>query len=186
MKHALHARGDGGRENVWLPGAVYAVQAVARAGIYELHRAGAIFSPQWWLSMNASDTDAAGHPPHVMSDHVLLASTSVGGLACEAALVYLSLAQRRRPLSPLLLKACAVVATSLALLVSAEVYYTARYFHPPGEILFGAALGLVAFQAPLLLLSARALRVQERKDTRRGGGATGVGGGGGRRSPLVQ
>lgn len=32
----------------------------------------------------------------------------------------------------------------------------ARYFHPPGEILLAAVLGLAVFQAPLLLYATRA------------------------------
>ena len=46
-------------------------------------------------------------------------------------------------------------AGALAVLVSAECYFTARYFHPPGEIILAAALGLVVFQAPLLAYAAR-------------------------------
>lgn len=54
------------------------------------------------------------------------------------------------------LRAYSAAAGALALLVSAECYFTARYFHPPGEIVLAAVLGLAAFQAPLLWYAARA------------------------------
>lgn len=53
------------------------------------------------------------------------------------------------------LRAYTAAAGALALLVSAECYFTARYFHPPGEIILAAVLGLAAFQAPLLWYAAR-------------------------------
>lgn len=36
------------------------------------------------------------------------------------------------------------------MLVSAECYFTARYFHPPAEIVLAAAIGAALFQLPLL------------------------------------
>jgi len=161
VKHFLHFGGDGKKDNLWIPAAVYAVQASVRTIIYELHRAGVIFTPHRWLSPAAADT-LHGHPPHVMSDHVLLSATIVGGLACEAVLLFLSMAHRRKPLSPLLLKGCVALTTVLAMLVCGETYFTARYFHPPSEIVAGAVLGLVLFQAPLLLFTAKTLKVHER------------------------
>lgn len=35
--------------------------------------------------------DNLDHPPHVMSDHILLGAALMGGFACEAALSLLSL-----------------------------------------------------------------------------------------------
>lgn len=46
--------------------------------------AGYIFSPQRWAR------DNLGHPPHVMSDHILLAAAVHGGLVCEALLPLLN------------------------------------------------------------------------------------------------
>lgn len=34
--------------------------------------------------------------------------------------------------------------------MAAECYFTARYFHPPAEILLATAMGAALFQAPLL------------------------------------
>lgn len=39
----------------------------------------------------------------------------------------------------------------------------ARYFHPPGEILLAAALGLAMFQGPLLLYTLRAIQAHHRE-----------------------
>lgn len=39
-----------------------------------------------------------------------------------------------------------------------------RYFHPPSEIIIGAVVGLVLFQAPLLLFVVRLLQAHETKD----------------------
>ncbi len=50
----------------------------------------------------------------------------------------------------LLLRTYSAVAAVLALLVAGECYFTARYFHPPGEILLASAIGAALFQAPLL------------------------------------
>ena len=52
--------------------------------ILSLFPAGYIFTPQRWARDNLS------HPPHVMSDHVLLASAVHGGLASEALLPLLN------------------------------------------------------------------------------------------------
>lgn len=43
----------------------------------ELH-AGYIFTPQRWARDNMK------HPPHIMSDHILLGSAVMGGCGCEA------------------------------------------------------------------------------------------------------
>ncbi|KAI7842937.1 hypothetical protein COHA_003446 [Chlorella ohadii] len=133
---------------VFVPAAIYAVQAVLRLIIYQLHVAGYIFTPQRYARDNLS------HPPHVMSDHILLASAVHGGLASEALLPLLSWRHAGRGRA--FLRAYSAAAAALALLVSAECYFTARYFHPPGEIVLAAVLGLAAFQAPLLWYAARA------------------------------
>ena len=39
-----------------------------------------------------------------------------------------------------------------------------RYFHPPEEIIAGAVFGLILFQVPLLLFSARLLQAHEDED----------------------
>jgi len=158
-KHILYAVGDGRKDNIWIPGAVYTMQAALRAVVYELHRAG------FFLPKPKNSTIEGELHTHIMSDHVLLAATVVGGLSCEAVLVYMSIAHRRRAVSPYVLKAVAAVATVLALLVCIETYYTARYFHPPSEIISGAVLGLVLFQAPLLYLSMRELTAQQEQST---------------------
>lgn len=90
-----------------------------------------------------------GHPPHVMSDHILLAATLVAGAACEALLPLLAWRHDHRSgrLSALATTHSAA-AVLLAALLSFESYATARYFHPPAEIIYAAGLGLVVFQAP--------------------------------------
>ncbi len=123
IKHTSHLRGDGRIEHIWIPAIIYAAQAAMRSSVYQLHRLGVIFSPHRWLTAAQMD---GPHPPHVMSDHVLLAATVVGGLACEVVVLYLSLSHRRHRLSPVLLRTLAVGVTVLALLVSAECYYTAK------------------------------------------------------------
>lgn len=123
IKHTFHLRADGRIEHIWIPAVIYAVQAVLRSAVYQLHRLGVIFAPHRWLT--AAQVDGP-HPPHVMSDHVLLAATVVGGLACEVVVLYLGLSYRRHRVSPYLLKGLAVMVTVLASFVSAECYYTAR------------------------------------------------------------
>lgn len=65
------------------------------------------------------------------------------------------------------LRAYCALAGVLAGLVSAECYFTARYFHPPSEILLAAAVGLLLFQAPLLALTARAVGELQRHSAER-------------------
>ena len=40
-----------------------------------------------------------------------------------------------------------------------------RYFHPPSEIITGAVVGLILFQAPLLLFVVRLLQAHELRDS---------------------
>lgn len=138
---------------VWVPAAIYAGQALIRGIIYQLHVAGYTHALQQWVHADPS------HPPHVMSDHILLAAAVHGGLACEALMPLLNwwhIAATGR--GGTFLRVYCAVAGSLAALVSAECYFTARYFHPPGEIMSAAVLGFVLFQGPLLLYVARAFQ----------------------------
>lgn len=178
IKSGLHALGHGHRENIWIPAGVYAVQATLRALLYQLHRAGIILSPDKW----AKDIGSwHGHLPHIMSDHILLAATVVGGLACEAVVASLALTSLSKnnnnnkkkkntsfSIPALVLQGCTAMSTVLALTVSVECFYTARYFHPPSEIVFAAALGLAVFQVPLLMYIARVLKAHEKRHMRYG------------------
>ena len=126
------------------PGALYGLQGALRSAVLALHRRGLVFgSPRWalWPAADAA-ARAAGHPPHVMSDHILLAGAALAGLAAEAALAPLTAAALgggagRRAAGA----AVGAAATALAAAVAGECYYTARHFHPPGEILSAAAVG---------------------------------------------
>lgn len=132
------------------PLAIYLVQSAIRVAIYQLHVAGYIFSPQRWARDNTS------HPPHVMSDHVLLASAVHAGLTSEALLPMLNRWHAKTTGGGrTFLRLYSAAAGTLAVLVSAECYFTARYFHPPGEIFLAAVLGFAVFQAPLLLYAQR-------------------------------
>jgi hypothetical protein len=124
IKHLFfYWRGHGIREHIWIPGGLYALQAVVRAVIYQLHRLGIIFNPSKWLAFDVPE----GHYPHVMSDHILLAATVVGGLAVESVVLIIGLTQRRdSTVSRKFLIGGAVLATASAVLVSAECYVTAR------------------------------------------------------------
>ncbi|KAG7674873.1 hypothetical protein NADE_006908 [Nannochloris sp. 'desiccata'] len=176
MKQALHLRGDDRRVHIWIPAVYYAFQAGLRSLLHQFHNFGVIFSPHKWFGAATTVVLGGGsgnnskeklldyHHEHIMSDHVLLAATVIGGLACEMVVLHLSFAHRRHKISPLLLRGLAVTVTALALLVSAECYYTAKYFHPPGEIIAGAVFGLILFQVPLLFLSARLLQAHEDED----------------------
>lgn len=144
-------------EHIWLPGGMYAFQAGLRSLVYHLHRLGVIFQPSKWLAPDVP----AGHPPHIMSDHILLAATVVGGLVTEGVVVFLSLGHRGSSRSASLLPILAAFTTVLAVIVSIESYFTARYFHPPSEIVMGAVIGLVFFQVPLLVFCARLVRAHE-------------------------
>jgi hypothetical protein len=134
MKQALHIRGDDRRVHIWIPAGYYAFQAGLRSLLHQFHTFGVIFSPHKWLGAAYSfllggDNGSNGkrdYHEHVMSDHVLLAATVIGGLACEMVVLHLSFAHRRQRISPLVLRVLAVAVTSLALLVSAECYYTAK------------------------------------------------------------
>ncbi|PSC69912.1 hypothetical protein C2E20_6610 [Micractinium conductrix] len=141
---------------VWWPAGMYAAQAALRMIIYKLHAAGIIFAPGRF----ARDASLS-HPPHVMSDHILLGAAVHAGLAAEAALGALQAGRAgASALSSLLLRAYTAAAAALAALVAAECYFTARYFHPPLEILLGAALGAALFQLPLVAYT-RAVSIQQ-------------------------
>lgn len=128
--------------------ALYIIQAVVRSIVYLLHATGYIFTPQRWARDNMK------HPPHIMSDHILLGSAVMGGCGCEATLSLIHLwSAQPKSLEAICFKLHAVAATMLAVLVSCECYFTSRYFHPPGEILLGALLGFLLFQLPLVILS---------------------------------
>lgn len=133
--------------HVLRPAGIYALQTAVRGVIYWLHAAGYIFSPRRYARDNLS------HPPHVMSDHILLGASVHAALACEAVMAlpaWAAAAAAGRRGAALFLRAYSAVAAALALLVAAECYFTSRYFHPPGEILLAAAIGAAMFQAPLL------------------------------------
>lgn len=61
----------------------------------------------------------------------------------------------------LVLRAYTLAAAALSALISFECFFTARYFHPPVEIISGVAVGLLCFQLPLLIYSGRLLRAQQ-------------------------
>lgn len=136
---------------------MYAFQAGLRSVLYHLHRLGVIFQPSKWLAPDVP----AGHPPHIMSDHILLAATVVGGLVTEAVVIFMSLRSRGDSPSALILLILAGIITILAIIISIESYFTARYFHPPSEIVMGAVIGLVFFQVPLLAFCARLVQAHE-------------------------
>ena len=130
LKQALHLRGDTrAQQHIWWPAAVYAAQAIVRSAMYELHGLGVIFSPRKWTTIARHAALDHLHPPHVMSDHVLLAATVVGGLALEVVVLHLSVARMQYHRSPVLLRGLAAVMTMFAVLVSAECYYTAKYVY---------------------------------------------------------
>lgn len=163
IKHVLSVSGDGPRDNIWIPVGIYGFQSVGRALIYQLHRTGVIFTPRKWLNAALQAKDITSYEmKHIMSDHILLSASVISGLSCEAALIYMSLAHRRHPWSPAALKLCAAFGIVLAALVCFESFYTARYFHPPEEIVTGAIIGLVVFQLPILIFVARLLQRHER------------------------
>lgn len=64
---------------------------------------------------------------------------------------------RKHPFAKGFLLVYALLNGILAALVSLGSYFTSKYFHPPSEIILGGILGLVVFQAPLLLLKMKAL-----------------------------
>lgn len=116
----------------------YAFQAGLRSFLHHLHNIGVIFLPHKWFGAAAAfivnvtggggsrKKGFADHHEHIMSDHVLLAATLIGGLACEMVVLHLSFAHRKLKISPMLLRGLSVAVTVLALLVSAECYYTAK------------------------------------------------------------
>ena len=81
---ALQARGAGPAGPLLVPLVFYAAQALGRTALYWLHFQGYIFHPRRWAEPRQA------HPPHVMSDHVLLAACAVAALACEAVMPLLS------------------------------------------------------------------------------------------------
>lgn len=105
-----------------------------------------------------------GTPPA----HPPTTPVQVGGAASEAVLPLLNWwhAQRRRGAGAAVLAAAhSGAAVALAVLVAGEAYFTARYFHPPGEIVCAVILGLLLFQAPLLAYCHQALRLQRARVT---------------------
>lgn len=156
---ALVARGlrrPGGCGPLVVPGALYAGHALMRSAVYQLHLAGYLFPPERWAARRPEHWH---HPPHVMSDHILLAASAMAACACEAAVALKHHGQgpggrgsgaNAAVLELWLRRALALLASCLCVLISAECYFTARYFHPPSEILAGALVGLALFQMPLV------------------------------------
>lgn len=145
---------------VWTPGAIYIGQAALRHAIFYLHKFGVIFNAQRgvWFAASIPNT----HVPHVMSDHILLSAAVMGGAACEAVMPFLDSKIVKKNVFPRkFMSAYAFLAATVSLLISLESYFTARYFHPPAEIVLGAVLGLVIFQIPLLFYSYSSLKTHE-------------------------
>lgn len=167
LTFALPARGARGRvASLLVPGIMYGMLAVLRAGVYVLHSSGMILSSRRWR--------ARGETHHVMSDHILLAASVISGLGSEAALAVLSweptlaprgaapAAQHARSLPHDLAAATYTLSVSaLALLVCTESYFTARYFHPRVESAVAMVMGVVLFQAPSLMFNIRVLQATQ-------------------------
>lgn len=159
IKHVIHGRRDTlsnrpgiGSEHVWLPGFVYLGQAGLRALVYHVHQAGYFWlHPVEWYDAFFGQVSLPQDAPDIMSDHVLLASTVLIGLACEVALALASRAiHTQQYSSKALLITFTAAAFVVALLLCGEMYFTARYFHSPTETLTAAVFGMALFQAPLL------------------------------------
>ncbi|KAL6774136.1 hypothetical protein ACKKBG_A23900 [Auxenochlorella protothecoides x Auxenochlorella symbiontica] len=140
------------------PGLIYSLQLLLRWGLYYLHLSGLIFNPSHW------DDGLKQAAPHIMSDHVLLGAAVQAGLASEACLPLLRWhTGSMQPLGHrIALGLHALVAAVLALLVAGESYFTVRYFHPPVENLVAILVGLLLFQAPLVLFNLKALQAASR------------------------
>lgn len=159
IKHVIHGRRNTlstrpgiHSEHVWLPGFVYLGQAGLRALVYHAHQAGYFWlHPIEWYDALFGQVSVPHDAPDIMSDHVLLASTVLTGLACEVALALASRAiHTQQSSSKFMLVTFTAAAFVLALLVCGEMYFTARYFHSPTETLTAAVFGIALFQAPLL------------------------------------
>lgn len=77
-----------------------------------------MFSPQ------RHARDSMGHPPHVMSDHILLAAAVHAGLASEAVLPALAWGAGGTARGRAFLRAYSAAAGALVALVSGECYFT--------------------------------------------------------------
>jgi len=165
LPHSLVSRST---NYIWTPFFIYTFQAALRYLLYRLHVAGVIFKPGGIWAFFSGDIPKS-HYPHIMSDHILLSAAVVGGLIAEVGMPFLDTnishsssninnnsnsnnsgfmrLERAKEIGKLVYAGCAAV---LALLVICESYFTARYFHPPTEVIQATVLGLVVFQLPLL------------------------------------
>lgn len=104
-----------------VPAALYASHALIRAALYALHEAGLMFNPRRWPE------EVEQKAPHIMSDHILLAASTVAGLASEAMLPLLSVKGTTSRRGRAYIALHVFLATLLAVLVSSESYFTTRW-----------------------------------------------------------
>ncbi|KAK3286433.1 hypothetical protein CYMTET_6012 [Cymbomonas tetramitiformis] len=93
--------------------------------------------------------------PHVMADHIFLGASMHAVLSGEIAyLVYdimLSSKNCRADRDCLIIRfSLLVLSTSIASLLAADMFYTARYFHTVSEVGIGLVGGLILFQLPVV------------------------------------
>jgi len=88
------------------------------------------------------------------SDHVFLAMSLSAMLVVEIALVLDQRTNQRPPQTHLSAQnswmyLCLLQAAVLLVLLYGDMYYTARYFHPPEDIGISYAMGMVCFMIPM-------------------------------------
>ncbi|GAB4814470.1 hypothetical protein N2152v2_001516 [Parachlorella kessleri] len=141
------------RDTVVKPFTLYFVLSAIRGAMYQLHVGGYIFTPRRYARDNLS------HPPHVMSDHILLGASLMGGFACEASLSLLHLWNvRSNSLPGLFAKGYSLAATILAALVSCECYFTSREEKEMLEYLTVVAVANITSQAQQSTATSAAVR----------------------------
>ena len=166
------ARGGGAparpRSHFIQAAAVYAAAAAVRLGVYLPHRAGvladavdavaaAVRGEAVALAHAARPAPTIHAGRHVMSDHVFLGACLAAALAAEGALLAADLRRAhatRRGVAVsrgrvALLSAGVALCATLFLLLAADMYYTAAYFHARHESLAAVAAGSVAFGGPV-------------------------------------
>lgn len=147
---------------------MYAIVTVARVALWVAHSSEAFCQLTGEGRLNPGVCQSKQRP-HVLADHVLLAASVLSILMAEASLsvvletppapgrsqggsVYIFAATPTRPrrsLSRMMGMVAFLTSLVLISLTSSDMHYTARFFHPPGEIVASLLAGFFMFQLPV-------------------------------------
>lgn len=133
-------------------GVIYISLTVARIFVYILHVTGLLHL----LVRERAGVGAAEKRSHLLSDHLVLGASLMAIFTTELGLGVADLKRALGTPKPEVARlTCNLTALVLTVLLtvgtSVDMFYTARYFHGAGEILWALVLGYFLFQGPLAM-----------------------------------